>query len=103
MAFGAVGDDYDDERPRERLKDDLERAQDQAALTVLTADAVREGKTLRNLGELVEMPGGNVTGLRELAAAYFEEKQTPGLSRRTYEHAVRRFIPQYSRRPTCGL
>ena len=103
VAFASVGDDYADDRPRERLEVDLERAQDQAALSVLTANAVREGKTLRNLGEPVEIPGGDVTGLRELANAYFEEKQTPELSRRTYEHAVRRFIELHGDVPLHDL
>lgn len=103
LAFASVGDDYDDDRPRERLEIALERAQDQAALDVLTADAVREGKALRNLGEAVEIPGGDVTGLRELANAYFEEKQTPELSKRTYDHAVRRFIELHGDVPLQDL
>jgi len=103
LAFAAVGDDYDDDRPRQRLEIAIERAQDQAALDVLTADAVREGKALRNLGETVEIPGGDVTGLRELANAYFEKKQTPELSKRTYDHAVRRFIELHGDVPLHDL
>lgn len=103
LAFAAVGDDYDDDRPRERLEVALERAQDHAALDVLTADAVRDGKALRNLGEPVDLPNGDVTGLRELANAYFEEKQTPELSKRTYEHAVRRFIELHGDVPLHAL
>lgn len=103
LAFASVGDDYDDDRPRERLEIALERVQDQAALDVLTADAVREGKALRNLGETVEIPGGDVTGLRELASAYFEEKQMPELSKRTYDHAVRRFIELHGDVPLHAL
>lgn len=103
LAFSVVGDDYDDDRPHERLEIALEHAQDQAALDVLTADAVREGKALRNLGEPVEIPGGDVTGLRELANAYFIEKQTSELSKRTYEHAVRRFIELHGDVPLHAL
>ena len=103
LAFAVVGDDYDDDRPRERSDIAIDRAMDKAALGELTADAVREGKTLRNLGETVEIPGGDVTGLRELANAYFEEKQTPELSKRTYEHAIRRFIELHGDVPLHDL
>lgn len=107
LKFAAVGDDYDDDRPRARLEIDLERAEDQAALGVLTAEAVREYKAQRNLGETVEPPDTDlivdVTGLRELANAYFEEKQTPELSKRTYEHAVRRFIELHGDVPLHDL
>ena len=98
--------------PTEYAEDDEERnpsevrmeiAEHRAAYSVLTDDARERAKALRAIGTGVEVPGGDVTGLRELAQAYFEENNTPVNGQRHYTYPVRRFIELHGDLPLGDL
>lgn len=88
---------------RDPLLDEMEIAEHNAATSVITQKARSEAKTLKALGQGVSVPGGDVTGLRELAAAYFKAKGTPKLSQRAFLYPVRRFIELHGDLPLHEL
>lgn len=93
----------EDDEDYDPLSEELAIAEHRAALAVLTNAAGGVAKTLKALGEVIEVPGGNVTGLRELAEAYFAAKATPQLSQRAFLYPVRRFIECHGDLPLTSL
>ncbi len=92
-AFSYVGsDDYGE--PMDPREARLQEAQDRAAQAVIVDDAKQEAKVLTALGQDVEpLPvDAGVTGLRELADAYCEAKNTAPQTREAIAAVVRRFI-----------
>lgn len=86
-----AGPDYEPPEPVEPLTARLEEAEDRGRYEVLRAVAVVEGKTLKALGQKVEVPG-EVFGLGELAEVYAKDNKQPDKTKRGFATVVRRFI-----------
>ena len=91
-----AGPDYEPPEPVEPLTARLDEAEDRARYEVLRAVAVVEGKTLKALGQKVEVPG-EVFGLGELADEYAVEKGQDKKSRDKFATITRRFMEFHGR------
>ncbi|MBZ4023385.1 hypothetical protein CKO11_13045 [Rhodobacter sp. TJ_12] len=106
-AFLAAGDlstmTDTEEFPPDPLEIELAAAEHRAASAALEGIARREAKTLRALGEKVEVPGGDLSGVAELAEAFIRAKEYTIQNAESVRYTVRRWIEFHGDQPLAKL
>jgi integrase len=95
-AFMLAGDpsitlDTDEPDP-DPLEMEVRTAEHRAASAALEGIARRESKTLRALGKKVDVPGGDISGVAELAEAFIRAKSYTVQNADSLRYTVRRWI-----------
>lgn len=92
-----------DELQLDPLEVELVAAEQRAASAVLEGVARREAKTLRVLGKKVEVPGGDIFGLAELAESFIRAKSYTVQNGDSVRYTVRRWTEFHGDQPLGKL
>ncbi|MFD1809766.1 hypothetical protein ACFSHQ_22000 [Gemmobacter lanyuensis] len=107
QAFLAAGDPSTmadtDELPPDPLEGEMAAAEHRAASAALEGIARREARTLRALGKKVDVPGGDVTGLAELAESFIRAKSYTVQNADSLRYTVRRWTEFHGDQPLAKL
>ena len=91
QAFILAGTPADSQEDLHPLESEIAVAEHRSASAVLAGIARREAKTLRTLGHKVEVPGGDVSGVAELAEAFIRAKDYTIQNADSLRYTVRRW------------
>jgi integrase len=107
LAFFAASDPSTmadtDEIPPDPLELEMAAAEHRAASAALEVSARREAKTLRALGQKVDIPGGDLTGLAELADSFIRAKSYTIQNADSLRYTVRRWTEFHGDQPLANL
>lgn len=107
QAFMQAGDPSvrsDDEQPdADTLETEMIEAEHRAASAALAGIARREAKTLRAVGQKVETPGGDLSGLAELAESLIRAKSYTIQNADSIRYTVRRWTEFHGDQPLAKL
>jgi len=96
QAFLLAGDpslmEETDEQPPSPIEAEMKAAEHRAAHQVLQNVARREAKTLKALGNKVDVPGGDLSGLSELAETFILKKNYTTQNADSVRYTVRRWL-----------
>jgi integrase len=92
-----------DELPPDPLEAEMAAAEHRAASATLAGIARREAKTLRALGKKVDVPGGDMTGLAELAESFIRAKSYTVQNADSLRYTVRRWTEFHGDQPLTKL
>jgi len=82
---------------------EIAAAEHNAALAVVEARQRKEAKTLRALGQKVEVPGGDLSGVAELAESFIRAKSYTVQNSDSMRYTVRRWIEFHGDQPLAKL
>ena len=107
QAFMLAGDPTDgpetDLPDLDPMEGEFLAAEHQAASAALSTFARREAKTLRALGQKVEVPGGDLSGIAEVAESFIRNKGYTVQLADSMQYTVRRWIEFHTDLPLAKL